>query len=41
MEDFMYNPKPIDTRDIVLSDDLLELKEKIAESCFYVISISI
>lgn len=28
----MYNPKPIDTRDIVLSDDLLELKEKIAEN---------
>lgn len=28
----MYNPKPIDTEDVVLSDDLLELKEKIAEN---------
>ena len=28
----MYNPKPINTDDIVLSDDLLELKEKIAEN---------
>lgn len=28
----MYNPKPADTGEIVLSDDLLELKEKIAEN---------
>lgn len=28
----MYNPKPIDTSDIVLSDDLLELTEKLAEN---------
>lgn len=28
----MYNPNPIDTRDIILSNDLLELKEKIAEN---------
>lgn len=28
----MYNPKPIDTSDIVLSDELLELTEKIAEN---------
>ena len=28
----MYNPKPIDTSDVVLSDDLLELTEKIAEN---------
>lgn len=28
----MYNPKPIDTEDIDLADDLLELKEKIAEN---------
>lgn len=28
----MYNPKPIDTSDIVLSDDLLALTEKIAEN---------
>lgn len=28
----MYIPNPIDTREIVLSEDLLELKEKIAEN---------
>ena len=28
----MYNPKPIDTKDIVLSEDLLELTEKIAKN---------
>lgn len=28
----MYLPKPIDTSDIVLSDDLLDLTEKIAEN---------
>lgn len=28
----MYEPKPIDTNDIVLSNDLLELTEKIAEN---------
>ena len=28
----MYKPNPIDTREIVLSDDLLELREKIAEN---------
>lgn len=29
---FMYEPKPIDTSDVILSDDLLELTEKIAEN---------
>lgn len=28
----MYNPKPIDTRDVVLSDKLLTLMEKIAKN---------
>lgn len=28
----MYTPKPIDTKDVVLSKDLLELTEKIAEN---------
>lgn len=28
----MYKPNPIDTSDIVLSDDLLELTEQIAEN---------
>lgn len=28
----MYKPNPIDTTDVVLSDDLLELTEKIAEN---------
>ena len=28
----MYIPKPIDTKDIFLSEDLLELTEKIAEN---------
>lgn len=28
----MYDPKPIDTKDIALSDELLQLKEKIAEN---------
>lgn len=28
----MYTPKPIDTSDIVLSEDLIELTEKIAEN---------
>lgn len=28
----MYEPKPIDTSDVILSDDLLELMEKIAEN---------
>lgn len=28
----MYEPKPIDTSDVILSDDLLELTEKIAEN---------
>ncbi len=28
----MYKPNPIDTNDIVLSDDLLKLTEKIAEN---------
>lgn len=28
----MYTPKPIDTTDVDLSDDLLELTEKIAEN---------
>lgn len=28
----MYKPAPIDTSDIVLSDDLLKLTEKIAEN---------
>lgn len=28
----MYKPKPIDTSNIVLSEDLLELTEKIAEN---------
>ncbi len=28
----MYNPKPIDTSDIVLSENLLSLTEKIAEN---------
>ena len=27
-----YNPNPIDTSDVVLSDDLLQLTEKIAEN---------
>lgn len=28
----MYNPKPIDTKDVTLSSDLLRLTEKIAEN---------
>lgn len=28
----MYNPKPINTKDVKLSDELLELTEKIAEN---------
>ena len=28
----MYTPKPIDTRNVKLADDLLELTEKIAEN---------
>ena len=28
----MYIPKPIDTSEVILSEDLLELKEKIAEN---------
>jgi hypothetical protein len=28
----MYRPNPMDTSDVVLSDDLLELTEKIAEN---------
>ena len=28
----MYKPNPMDTTDVVLSDDLLELTEKIAEN---------
>ncbi|MCH5299431.1 MAG: Ryanodine receptor Ryr [Ruminococcus sp.] len=28
----MYNPKPIDTSDVKLTDDLLELTEMIAEN---------
>lgn len=28
----MYNPKPIDTSDIQLSEELIELTEKIAEN---------
>lgn len=28
----MYKPNPIDTNDVVLSEDLLELTEKIAEN---------
>lgn len=28
----MYNPKPVDTSNIELSDDLLELTEQIAEN---------
>ena len=28
----MYTPQPIDTTNIILSDDLLELTEKIAEN---------
>ena len=28
-----YNPKPIDTSDVVLTEALLMLKEKIAENC--------
>lgn len=28
----MYQPNPIDTSDIILSDDLLELTEQIAEN---------
>ena len=28
----MYIPKPIDTKDIVLSEDLINLTEKIAEN---------
>ncbi|MCD7785364.1 MAG: Ryanodine receptor Ryr [Oscillospiraceae bacterium] len=28
----MYNPKPIDTSDIVLSEELLSLTERIAEN---------
>ena len=28
----MYEPKPIDTREIVLSEELIELTEKIAEN---------
>ena len=35
----MYNPNPIDTSDIVLSDDLLELTEKIAENVHEVWSV--
>ena len=31
-ENDMYNPNPIDTSDIILPDDLLELLEKIAEN---------
>ncbi len=31
-ENDMYNPNPIDTNDIILPDDLLELLEKIAEN---------
>ena len=27
----MYDPKPIDTKDVVLSEELLELTEKLAE----------
>lgn len=28
----MYTPKPIDTKDIILPEDLLELAEKLAEN---------
>ena len=28
----MYEPKPIDTSDVILPEDLLELIEKIAEN---------
>ncbi|MBO7217984.1 MAG: Ryanodine receptor Ryr [Clostridia bacterium] len=28
----MYKPNPIDTKDIILSEDLIELTEKIAEN---------
>ena len=28
----MYNPKPVDTTEIVLTDSLIELTEKIAEN---------
>ena len=35
----MYNPNPIDTSDVVLSDDLLELTEKIAENVHEVWSV--
>ena len=28
MEDFMYTPKPIDTSDIVLTDDIMEQLRK-------------
>lgn len=28
----MYEPKPIDTKDVILPEDLLELTEKIAEN---------
>ena len=28
----MYKPEPIDTKDVILSDELVELTEKIAEN---------
>lgn len=28
----MYNPKPVDTTEVILTEDLLELTEKIAEN---------
>ena len=29
----IYNPKPIDTSDVALTEDLLKLRESIAENC--------
>lgn len=28
----MYNPKPVDTKDVILPEELLSLTEKIAEN---------
>ena len=32
MEDYMYTPKPIDTSDITLTDDIMELCELISKN---------
>jgi hypothetical protein len=40
MEDFMYTPKPIDTSDVVLTDDIMELCELISENTHEVWSLN-